>query len=255
MRESFMHRLDEKNKYAFEVTHIEAYRSYFTFDFGAGEIRPVFIVNLEQILPAWKKYLLSKQLLHDENFETNELKVSDDKVSYKNLTADRIIFSNGHHAAEQSWFNRLPFAPNKGEIIIAEIPGLPADHIYKKGMVMVPLSTKDHWWIGSDYKWEFEDAQPTKEFRDRIESLLRNWLKLPFKVIDHFAGIRPATLERRPFVGMHPVYKNLGIFNGMGTKGCSLAPFFAKEYVDHLTNNKQITPDADVNRFKNILSR
>jgi glycine/D-amino acid oxidase-like deaminating enzyme len=58
--------------------------------------------------------------------------------------------------------------------------------------------------------------------------LLKTWLKVPFKIIDHKASVRPANIERRPFVGFHPTLKNIGILNGMGTKGCSLAPIFCK---------------------------
>jgi hypothetical protein len=54
---------------------------------------------------------------------------------------------------------------------------------------------------------------------------------------------------------MHPQHPQIGIFNGMGTKGCSLAPFFAKELADHLIYNQPITIDADVKRFGRILSR
>ena len=62
-------------------------------------------------------------------------------------------------------------------------------------------------------------------------------------------------MERRPFVGFHPTHKNMGILNGMGTKGCSLAPYFAKELAEHIINNKSINPLADVQRFSKILSR
>ena len=73
--------------------------------------------------------------------------------------------------------------------------------------------------------------------------------------MDHKASVRPANIERRPFVGFHPTYKNIGILNGMGTKGCSLAPFFAKQLTGHLINEDQILPEADINRFSKILMR
>jgi len=69
-------------------------------------------------------------------------------------------------------------------------------------------------------------------------------------VIDHVAGIRPATLERRPFVGLHPQDQRLGLFNGMGTKGCSLAPYFARQLVQHTSNGSPIHPEAALTRFK-----
>jgi glycine/D-amino acid oxidase-like deaminating enzyme len=139
--------------------------------------------------------------------------------------------------------------------LLLEIPDLPKDRIYKKGMMLVALATPGLWWIGSNYAWEFDNPDPTNEFREKTSRQLNEWLKMPFKIIDHLSGIRPATLERRPFVGTHPLYPNIGILNGMGTKGCSLAPFFAEQLVNHLLHNKPIIPEADIKRFAKTLSR
>jgi len=73
--------------------------------------------------------------------------------------------------------------------------------------------------------------------------------------MEHIASERPANLERRPFVGLHPLHKNIGILNGLGTKGCTLAPYFANELTEHLINGKTINPLADVQRFSKILSK
>lgn len=86
-------------------------------------------------------------------------------------------------------------------------------------------------------------------------SHLKRWLKVPFQLIDHKASIRPATLERRPFIGFHPFHRNIGIFNGMGTKGCSLSPFFAQHFVDHIVHGFPLQKDIDIVRYKNILSK
>jgi glycine/D-amino acid oxidase-like deaminating enzyme len=47
----------------------------------------------------------------------------------------------------------------------------------------------------------------------------------------------------------------VGILNGMGTKGCSLAPYFAHQLVEFITKGNPIRPDADIRRFSGILSR
>jgi hypothetical protein len=41
----------------------------------------------------------------------------------------------------------------------------------------------------------------------------------------------------------------------MGTKGCSLAPYFAKQLVDKLKGEGNINPLADIKRFEKILTR
>jgi glycine/D-amino acid oxidase-like deaminating enzyme len=73
--------------------------------------------------------------------------------------------------------------------------------------------------------------------------------------LDHFASVRPATLERRPFVGLHPHFLQLGILNGLGTKGCSLAPYFAKELAQKLSGKGSVNPLADIQRFSKILGK
>jgi hypothetical protein len=41
----------------------------------------------------------------------------------------------------------------------------------------------------------------------------------------------------------------------MGTKGCSLTPFFANQFVQHLVHQMPIQHDADIKRFSGILSK
>ena len=71
-------------------------------------------------------------------------------------------------------------------------------------------------------------------FKEKMIQALDNCLKVPYTIVDHITGIRPANTERRPFVGTHPNYPSLAICNGMGTKGCSLAPYFSKQLIDYL---------------------
>ncbi|HEX7846583.1 MAG TPA: FAD-binding oxidoreductase [Chitinophagaceae bacterium] len=257
MREGFLKRLQEDDQYIHSYPDEKKFASYFNYEFGCGEISPAYMAHIETLLPAWRKQLRQNNQLLEEEFDINLLHVSEDKISYKDITAEKIIFCDGVTGAENPFFKQLPYAPNKGEALIVDIPELPADHIYKKSMTLVPLQTMagNHFWIGSVYHWEFDDPYPAEAFRKNTEQVLKEWLKLPFKILDHRAGIRPATLERRPFVGLHPIHKNIGILNGMGTKGCSLAPFFAKQLTAHLLHDQPIIAEADVKRFSRILSR
>ena len=113
----------------------------------------------------------------------------------------------------------------------------------------------DLFWVGSSYEWKFEHPNPTEIFKQKTETLLKQWLKISFKTIEHLAGVRPANIERRPFVGFHPTHSQIGILNGMGTKGCSLAPYFANEFANHLANNSPINSSVDIKRFAKILAR
>ena len=254
MKIAFDERVKENADLLFHPKDQGQYQNIFIYDLGFGEVDPCYVVNLKEILPLWRKKLLSNNQLLEEDFEMTELKQTDEEINYKNIKAEKIIFCDGIHSSQNTFFKNLPFALNKGEVILIESPGIPATNIFKKGMMLTSLESNIYW-IGSNYLWEFPDDQPTEQFRKQTELLLKTWLKVPFKIIDHKASVRPANIERRPFVGFHPTYKNVGILNGLGTKGCSLAPYFAKQLADHLIFKKEILPEADIKRFTKILTR
>ena len=254
MKLAFDERSKENAEFLFQPNDQQQYINTFNYDFGFGEVDPCYVVNLKEIMPGWRKKLIAIGQLLEEDFEIDELQQTEKEINYKNIKGEKIIFCDGINAAQNPFFKTLPFALNKGEAILIESAGIPSTHIFKKGMMFTSIE-KDIYWIGSNYLWEFSDDQPTEQFRKQSELLLKNWLKVPFKIVDHLASIRPANIERRPFVGFHPVNKNLGILNGMGTKGCSLAPFFAKQLTEHLISEKEIIPEADIKRFSRILSR
>jgi glycine/D-amino acid oxidase-like deaminating enzyme len=251
----FLERIEAGEQYLNSYPEQNRFNSFFNYSLGCGEIRHSYIAHLETLLPVWREQLKSNGQLLEEDFRFEDLIIKDDSIQYQNITAEKIIFCDGLSSFENPFFKQLPFAPNKGEALIVEIPDLPNEHIYKKGFLLAPLQGKDIFWLGSNYQWSFPHAEPSKEFYEQAERHLKAWLKIPFKILEHKAALRPATLERRPFVGLHPHQNKLGILNGMGTKGCSLAPYFAKQLVDHLLHRNEITPEADIKRFSRVLAR
>lgn len=232
----------------------DAWRSFFQYDFGYGAITPCYLVNLPELLPAYRRVLQRNNQLLEEKFDPTLLQVQADKIQYKDITAQRIIFCDGIESFKNPWFANLPFAPNKGEVLLVEAEEMPTQHIFKKGINWVPWR-KNIFWVGSSYEWDFESDQPTDVFRERTMATLQHWIKRPVRLLEHTAAVRPATLERRPFIGFHPVHAAIGIFNGMGTKGCSLAPFFAPQLVQHIQHQAPLQPEVDVQRFRRVLSK
>lgn len=253
MKEAFEEQITSNKQYLQHAADTE-WKAYFNFSYGIGKISPCLHINLNSLLEKWGAYLLQQGLLIQERFNNDELSFSGSQVIYRGITASKIIFCNGADAFQLPYFSLLPYARNKGQAIIASIPGLPAGHIYKQGLTIVPWN-EQLFWIGSTYEWDFTDLEPDEHFQKKATEQLKCWLKIPFTIVDHLAAERPATLERRPFVGLHPVHPAVGIFNGMGTKGCSLAPYFAKQFSDHLVRQAPIQPEADVQRFKRILTQ
>jgi glycine/D-amino acid oxidase-like deaminating enzyme len=256
MRLAFLKRLEEDGAYLSLPADEHEWDGCFDPGLGFGLVSPCYLVDMTGLLSAARRRLREKGVLREECFAADELIVRGEGVRYKDIAAGRVIFCDGVAGFANPYFSRLPFAPNKGEALIVEIDGWPAGRsvVFKKGITIVPWAAGAYW-VGSSYEWDFGHERPTEVFRLRTEAALREWMKLPFRVVDHFASVRPATLERRPFVGFHPVHPAVGILNGMGTKGCSLAPFFARQLVRLLTAGTPIAAEADVRRFTKVLSR
>jgi len=230
------------------------WRDKINYDFGYGIIDPCYWIDLQALLHAQRNNLANRSQLISEHFDISQLQAEENKIVYKDITASKIIFCDGAMGFSNPYFKNLPYGANKGEALLVEIKDLPSANIFKKGYSLVPWK-ENIFWLGSTYLWEFENADPSPGFYQFAKNWLTQTVKLPFEVLDHMAAIRPATLERRPFVGFHPQYKNIGILNGMGTKGCSLSPFFAKQLVENIIENKPIMPEGSVERFAKVLAR
>jgi len=255
MLETYQKRAGEANTYIQPCTkNNDEYQQWFNFIFGCYEINPTYLLNLHPLLNGWRKKLIEANSLLEEHFDDARLIIHGNSVEYKNIVAEKIIFCNGVDTFQNVYWKKLPYVFNKGQALIAAIPDLSPDKIYKFGAVTLAPWYNNLWWIGSSYENDFETTLPTEDFYKSTTATLNNLLKIPFTIKDHLASLRPATIERRPFVGLHPHLPKLGIFNGMGTKGCSLAPYFAYQFTRYLLNNMGIDALADVKRFSGILS-
>ncbi len=255
MRNTFVDRISENDTYLHAYPDQNKFNSHFNYDFGCGEISPAYTVDMQQLLPAWRRKLEEGSSLASERFVIENLQVEKDGVRYGSITAKKIVFCDGVSGASNPWFQLLPFSGSKGEALIIACEGLNREHIFKKGMLLVPLPQAPLYWLGSNYQWEYADNKPSEKFLAASTEMLKHWLKKPFDVIEHKAGVRPSTLERRPFVGFHPQAPAVGILNGMGTKGVSLGPFFAHQLAQQIVHGFPITPEADVHRFQRILAK
>jgi glycine/D-amino acid oxidase-like deaminating enzyme len=249
----FYKRLNEGCQYLAEGNDTEAAKA-FDFHRGTGIIKDCLLIDLPLLLERWREVLSEQGALIADVFDWEELDIKEKGVSYKGMEAERVILCNGVAGFDNPWFSGLPYSLNKGEALIVSIPGLSPAYIYKQGIKIIPWKD-DLFWIGASYEWKYDNAAPTDAFRQKVEGHLKHWLKLPFEIQEHWASERPATVNYKPFAGFHPLYPQIGILNGMGSKGCSQAPYFARQMVTNLIHNSPINPEVDIKRFSRILSR
>ena len=69
------------------------------------------------------------------------------------------------------------------------------------------------------------------------------------KVIDHQTGFRPTTHDRKPVLGFHPEYPQLGVFNGFGSRGVLLIPYFAQHIQAHIELQSNLNNEVNLMRY------
>lgn len=227
--------------------------------YGAAIVKGATVL-LQNLLPAWRAYLQEKQLLWEERLDTALLQIPSkgseplegfEGVQYKGITARALIFCEGAQTIDNPWFGpHIPYLLNKGEVLKVRIPGLITENIIKRSITLVPQE-KEIFWVGSTFAWDYADELPTKEKRTYLEEGLQQLLKAPYTVLEQQAGVRPSGKDRRPIMGLHPQYPALGMFNGLGTKGCSLAPYMADLLTRHLLQGAPLLQETDIKRYFN----
>ena len=200
-------------------------------------------VDLPVMLKATKAFLLNKGIYLKEVFDYNKVKLKDGFCEYQEIMASKILFCEGVVRTNPFW--DLPFRPVRGEIIDIECD-LKSKHILNQGVFMIPKSNR--FTVGSTYDHNNLSFVPQQSGIRSLEERLKKLFLGDFKIIDARAGVRPATHDRKPYIGLHQKFKTLGIFNGFGTKGVSLAPYFAEHFVDVLQGKSEIDKEVDVER-------
>lgn len=229
--------------------------------YSLAEVRNAAQVNLPLLVEECRSFLEKQESFLADDFDTDELHISSDSVTYKGITASKIIFCEGAQGKNNPYFKYLPFNPDKGELLLVRIPNLDVSQIFKNKMAIVPLhdtdrisriaregGQKDLYWVGATNTWAFDNDLPSESYKLQIINELKELVLIPFEVIDHRAAIRPTVKDRRPFVGSHSEYPNLAIFNGFGTKGTSLVPFWANHFIDFLLNGTPLDKEVDIIR-------
>ena len=131
----------------------------------------------------------------------------------------------------------------------------PINEIINQGTFVLPMDGKGKCRIGATYTWHDIDWQTTQDAKEFLEEKVKTYLKPTYQILEQQVGIRPSTKDRRPLVGLHPEYPQLAIFNGLGTKGVTLAPYFAEQFAKFLESVEELDPEVNIERVFSLYFR
>lgn len=233
-----------------EKIYSESQSNYLKDPYGGVMLRNSGWLNINNLLDAMSSYF--KEELIVEKFDESILSREEGHWSYRDLQVNAVIYCNGLGAMDSRFFNFLPFAPVKGEILEVKQDFTP-DYVVNRGVFRVHLGNGVHR-VGSTYTKHDLDVGPTDVAKTELLEKLTDLVRVPVEgIISHKSGIRPATRDRKPFLGKHPTEVGVYIFNGFGAKGVSLIPYFSEQMVSYLLNDNAIDPEVDIARYFNYI--
>lgn len=206
-------------------------------------------LDTRALLDGVREYLRETGRYRAQHVDYGGFVVEEEQVRYDGIRCGRVIFCEGYKAMHNPWFNWLPFTPAKGEILSLQI-GQPLPKVMiNAGRWLMPR-TDGSYRLGATYEHTQLDEIPTEAARQTLLEALPGILARPVscRVTGHQAGVRPATTDRRPFVGFHPVHPQLAIFNGFGSKGSLLIPWHAAVFADALQGRGEVPQACDIRR-------
>lgn len=236
-----------------ERMHLEEYKE-FTFPltekdacflpFGSGTIKG-FWVDSARFISESHSYFEGKNQLISEVFNPDYF--VPEQAIYRQIKYDKVVFALGYRNHELPWFRSTPVECTKGQILTAMWDSSETTSLHRKAFALPIGGGKFK--IGSTYEWKNATTNPTEEGRTILLNNFKSISSETIEIIDHTAGVRPTTPDRRPIIGVHPEHSKLYIFNGLGAKGYMTAPLMSKLLVQTLLFNSPIWEEVNALRF------
>ena len=214
-------------------------------NFGSGRVKNAGWVNTDVFLNECKNIIRKDGEIIELQFEYKDL----DHLTYQGEEYSDIIFCEGYMGKYNPWFGHLPLNQTKGDTLDIRSKQIPENESVNRKCFVLPLG-ENRFKVGSTYQWHTSDPTPNEEGKNAILEKLSFLIDEEFEILDHSAGVRPTTYDRRPLIGSHPEHPNYHIFNGLGTKGYMLAPLLAKEFCDYLLLEKPLHKEVNISRVK-----
>ena len=202
-------------------------------------------LNVNAFTAAITQFLKANGSYHTDKIQPHEIIFEEHGIKWKDYECEKLILCDGYSALTQYYFNHLPFIPAKGEVITIHCKNLQFPYIINQSVFILPLG-ENLFKAGSTFNWKDLSTQTTIEAREHLQQSIKKIINADFEIVNHQAAIRPTTKNRRPFLGFHPHHNHLAIFNGMGTKGVMMAPYYAAQMASHITEGKELDEEVNV---------
>jgi len=233
--------IDNKVEFPFDANHL-------TYPFGAAKTLRSGFLKTESWLNSFKNYLKIHGAYLNSKFDHSKIELKENGVEWEGHHAKKIIFCEGYQTTKNPYFDWLPFKLTKGEVLTVKFKNLVLDKAINKGAFVLPY--EGNYKLGATYSWDELDEVTTEAGKEQLLKRAARFINDDIEIIDHKAGVRPTVSDRRPLLGVHPEHDQFLVFNGLGTKGVMLAPYFANKMARFTLKDEPLPEEVNISRFK-----
>jgi len=210
-------------------------------------------VNLPLVLADLREWLRQRNAYLEQAIEHTQIQVDGGIPRINGNEGTQLVFCEGYRLQQNPWFKALPLQPDKGEFLQLRSEKRLCEHIINGAHMLIPLA-EGGYRLGATHEHKQIDDLPTEQARTQLLDGLQNLLADTdgIEVTAQQAGVRPATSDRHPFIGPHPEYPQLWVFNGFGARGALSIPWHAERFAAHLLNGTPIPAEADIRRYREL---
>lgn len=212
--------------------------------FGHGVVAGSGWLDVKKLLDASRNFFQSHDILVDRKFQYAAFDPKEEER--KNVLT---IFCTGAVNRENPYFGYLPLVPNKGQLLTIKFSEPALSSMVNFGRFLIPLGA-GKFKLGSTYEFDQQDPDPTQEVRNEMLNDVKELMNRKPDVLEHTAGFRPTTIDRRPLLGLHRQWPRLAIFNGFGSKGVLLIPWCAAHFIEFLEGKAGLDAEMNIARFE-----
>lgn len=239
IQQDYYRRRLEMNEYQLNLGN-KTKSAYFDSDSECVEIHQSALVDTNKLINKLRNWLIEKEIYRHQNLDHNQIIITESGFTLEDIQARHAIFCEGFQAINNPWLSHLPFNLSKGEILTIDTDR-PTTHLLNWGNWLTPFG--DSAKLGSNYQWDDLTLTPDNNRKNELLGSLDKNTNIKGEVIKHQVGIRPTTRQRKPFIGSLSNLTGAYCFNGFGSKGCLLIPYYADLFCQHLLNKTPLNKD------------
>lgn len=224
-------------------------------EYGYGVQLQVAALDTKTFLEKSHDYLLENNCYVQAQPQYQAFSLEGSAMHWREHRAEMIIFCEGYQGINNPWFDYLPYQLAKGEFLTLKTDHDLPDVMINSGHWLLPLGD-GLYRLGATYQHDSYNDTTSEAARELLMKAVYGFIdeSVQFEKVNQQAGVRPTTLDKQPFIGVHPKYQQIAICNGFGSKGVLMAPWHVKQLVNHLCDGEALPDYADINRYRHRIT-